>query len=108
MTGNATTRLCALVGVLEGERKAEHTANHPLDPSKMLPLADVVLLVADADPGAMVFRYTAYGDAGGDTWHPSIEDAQQQLAEEYGEALAPWFHVPDDVEDPHVFVVKYA
>jgi hypothetical protein len=102
------TRLFALVGVPEGERKAAHTAGYPLDPSQMLPLADVVLLVADAEPGAMVFRYTTEGETAGDTWHPSVDAAQQQLLDEYGEALAPWFRVADDVEDAHAFVIRYA
>jgi len=102
------TRLFALVGVLEGERKVAQTAGHPLDPSQMLPLADVVLLVADDEPGAMVFRYSTTGETGGDTWHLTVAAAQEQLLEEYGEALAPWFRVPNDVQDPHAFVIRYA
>lgn len=108
MADRCTTRLFALVGVPDGERKAAHTAGHPLDPSQMLPIPDVVLLVADAEPGAMVFRYTLSGETAGDTWHSSVADAQQQVLEEYGEALAPWFRVPVDVLDAHTFVVRYA
>ena len=71
------TRLLALIGVLPGERRATHTGKFPLIPEKMLPLADVVVLVADDDPGAMLFRYTAHGEFGGDTLHPTVEDAQE-------------------------------
>jgi hypothetical protein len=101
-------RLVALIGVIEGERQATHTANHPLDPSKMLPVADVILLVADADPGAMLFRYTAHGEFGGDTWHPSVEAAREQAGEEYGDALGQWMEVPEESADPHAFAVKWA
>ncbi|HKG96121.1 MAG TPA: hypothetical protein VKA84_29680 [Gemmatimonadaceae bacterium] len=102
-------RLMALVGVIEGERRATHTAGYPLDPSKMLPLADVVVLVPDDDgPGAMLFRYTAHGEVAGDSWHPAVEEARRQAAEEYGEALQGWETVPDDQPDAHLYAVKVA
>jgi len=98
----------ALVGALSGERRTEHTTGHALDPEKMLPLADVVLVVADDDGGAMLFRYTAHGELAGDTWHASVADAQEQAAYEYGDALVPWMEVPDDVADAHAFAIRYA
>src|SRR5215217_5292984 len=76
-----TIRRVALIDVLSGERRATHTAGFPTDPSQMLPVADVVLLVADEDPGAMLFRYTAFGEAGGDSWHPLVEAALEAAAE---------------------------
>ncbi|MDF1502485.1 hypothetical protein [Roseisolibacter sp. H3M3-2] len=103
----ARTRAIALIGVPD-ERRAPHTASFPLAPEKMLPDADVVLLVADDDPGAMLFRYSAYGELAGDTWHPSADDARGTAAEEYGDALQPWVEVPDDVADAHHFAVRYA
>jgi hypothetical protein len=103
----ARTRAIALIGVPD-ERRAPHTASFPLDPAKMLPDADVVLLVADDDPGAMLFRYSAYGEMAGDTWHPSVADARVQAGEEYGDALQPWVEVPTDVADAHHFAVRYA
>lgn len=111
MTEPTRTRAIALVGASAAERHATHTTGFPLDPAKMLPDADVVLLVAgeDADaPGAMLFRYTAYGEVGGDTWHPTESDAREQAAEEYGDALGAWLDVPDDVTDAHAFAVQYA
>jgi hypothetical protein len=98
----------ALVGALARERRAVHTAGFPLDPEKMLPLADVVLVVADDDAGAMLFRYTAHGEFGGDTWHATVAEAQEQAAYEYGEALVPWTEVPSDVTDAHAFAIQYA
>jgi hypothetical protein len=98
----------ALVGAMTGERRAAHTAGFPMDPTKMLPVADVVLLVADDEPGAMLFRYTTDGEFGGDTWHATVAEAQEQAAYEYGDALIPWIEVPSEVVDAHAFAVQYA
>ena len=108
MSESARTRALALVGAMEGQRRAAHTAGFPLDPAKMLPAADVVLVVADHEPGAMLFRYTVHGEFGGDTWHPSVAEAREQAVYEYGEALGEWMDVPDEFADPHEFAVKYA
>ena len=73
----------------------------------MLPMPDVLLLVAEPR-GAMLFRYTAYGELGGDTWHASVAEAQKQAEFEYAEALLPWIDVPQDVSDAHAFAIAYA
>lgn len=101
-------RWVALVGALTHERRAAHTAGFPLDPEKMLPVADVVLVVPDDDGGAMLFRYTAHGDFGGDTWHANFAEAQEQAAYEYGDALIAWLEVPSEITDAHAFAVRYA
>ena len=110
MTASAHTRSIVLVGSLGGDRKATHTGGHQaISEEKMLPVADVLLLIADDDPGAMLFRYTTAGEFGGDTWHPSVEQAQAQAVYEYGDALlVPWMPVPEDVADAHHFAVQYA
>lgn len=103
------TRYVALVGALAGERQMAQTAGFPLDPARMLPVADVVLLVADDEgPGTMLFRYTAYGELGGDTWHPSFDSARHQASDEYGIALGEWLAVPDEIADAHAFAIGYA
>jgi hypothetical protein len=56
MTPPNRTRSLALVGPLAEQRRVTQTAGFPIDPSKMLPLPDVVLLITDDDPGAMLFR----------------------------------------------------
>ena len=108
MTQARRSRQLALIGPISGERRAAHTAGYPLAPEKMLPEADVVLLIAGDDPGAMLFRYTAHGEYGGDTWHATVADARDLAAHEYGASLGEWVDVPDDVEDPHVYAVRYA
>ena len=108
MALHAKTRMVALVGPLNGERHAVHTMNHPMNPDEMLPVPDVVLLVSEDDRSAMVFRYTAYGEFGGDTYHPSVEDAKDETEAEYADALLEWEDVADDVGDAHAFAVRYA
>ena len=108
MSDLTRTRLLALVGANEGKRWAAHTGSRALDERTMLPSADVLLLVAGPDPDAMLFRYTAYGDVGGDTWHASLSDAKEQASDEYGDALLPWEEVPEDVDDAHGYVIQYA
>jgi len=104
------TRSIALIGAMTGERRAFHTGGHQaISEEKMLPVADVLLIMADDDPGAMLYRYTAHGELGGDTWHESTEDARSHAAFEYGEALLlPWMDVPEEVADAHLFASEYA
>lgn len=108
MTAVDRTRWMALIGAMSRERVAAHTGGFPLDPEKMLPVADVVLVVPDEDGSAMLFRYTAHGELGGDTRHGSVAEAKESAAEEYGEALIGWREVPDEIADAHTFAVKYA
>jgi len=102
------TRMIALVGPLASERRAVQTSGFPLDPEKMLPVADVVLLVVGKEEGAVLFRYTAHGDFAGDTFHSNAEEALDQAASEYDDALGQWLTVPDEITDPHAFAVQYA
>jgi hypothetical protein len=102
------TRLLALIGVSDGQGRAAPAGAEPLDAAKTLPAADVILLVADGGPDAMLFRYTAFGEIGGDSWHLTVADAQEQASEEYGDALLPWEEVPDEVADAHAHAVGCA
>lgn len=104
---HARTRLVALVGPVTGDRHAVHTTDHPLDPDQMLPVADVVLLVED-EASAMLFRYTAHGEFGGDTLHSTVDEAKDQAADEYEDALMDWEEVPADIGDAHLFAIRYA
>jgi hypothetical protein len=102
------SRRIALVGPLEGKRRAVHTSGYPLDPEDMLPEPDVLLLVDQGDDGCMLFRYTAHGEFGGDTPHETATQAEAQAEMEYGEALLDWMDVPAEVTDAHLFAVRYA
>ena len=99
-------RRVALVGPI-GRRLAVHTGGFPLAPDRMLPDADVVVLVG-SDKEAMLFRYSAHGELCGDTPHGTVEEAMHQAELEYGEALFPWMDVPSDVKDAHHFAIQYA
>lgn len=101
-------RIC-LVGPLNTERRAVHTAGYPIKPEDMLPVADVLLIVDDGRGDCMLFRYTAHGELAGDTPHESAVEAEGHAELEYGDALlVPWMEVPDDVADAHAFAVRYA
>jgi hypothetical protein len=101
-------RRLALVGPVGDRRISVHTGGYPLAPDRMLPDADVVVLVGDPKEGAMLFRYSAHGELCGDTPHSSVAEAEHQAAIEYGEALFPWIEVPVDVTDAHAFAIHYA
>jgi hypothetical protein len=101
-------RTLALVGPLDAHRRVTHTAGFPIDPSKMLPAPDVVLLIADEDTTAMLFRYTAHGEFAGDTLHPSVDAAREHAIYDYSDALGEWVDVPDVAEDAHAFAIQYA
>jgi hypothetical protein len=108
MTQPNRTRSLALVGPIEGQRRVTQTAGFPIDLTQILPAPDVVLLIADADPGAMLFRYTAHGEFSGDTWHPSVDAAREHAIYDYSDALGEWVDVPDEVKDAHAYAVQYA
>ncbi|HEX6052420.1 MAG TPA: hypothetical protein VFZ21_24315 [Gemmatimonadaceae bacterium] len=102
------TRSLALVGPLDAHRRVTQTAGFPIDPSKILPAPDVILLIADADKSAMLFRYTTHGEFAGDTWHPSVDAAREHAIYDYSDALGEWIDVPGEVEDAHAFAIQYA
>jgi hypothetical protein len=101
-------RRMALIGPVGDRRISVHTGGYPLAPDRMLPDADVIVLVGDAKEGVMLFRYSAHGELCGDTPHSSVTEAEHQAAIEYGEALFPWLEVPEEITDAHAFAIQYA
>ena len=108
MTDLNRVRLVALVGPISGERQMVHTMGYPIDPAKLLPLPDVLLLESNEGSGVMLHRYTAQGELAGDTWHETIADAKRQAIFEYRDAVGRWFEVPDDITDAHAYAVQCA
>jgi hypothetical protein len=101
-------RRVALIGPIGDRRVSVHTGGFPLAPDRMLPDADVIVLVGKMNEDAMLFRYTAHGELCGDTPHSSVPEAERQAILEYGDALFPWMEVPGDVTDVHAFAIQYA
>jgi hypothetical protein len=63
------------------------------------------LLVNDERPdGIFLWRNTAGGDFAGDTWHPSVDEAREQAAYEFGPDLT-WSPIPETESDPIAFAV---
>jgi hypothetical protein len=65
------------------------------------PVADILVLEMGTvdEQGVFLYGYTATGEFCGDTWHQSIEDAQDQAACEFGYALGEWEEVPSGIDD---------
>jgi hypothetical protein len=61
------------------------------------PVADVLVLEATDEQGVVLYRFTTEGVFCGDTWHETIEDAGDQAAYEFGDAVGPWHEIPPDV-----------
>ena len=72
-----------------------------------MPFPEVVL-IEGYEEGCMLYRYRGDRTFCGDTWHQSLEDAQEQCSYEYGEALGPWVPVPASVPDAHGFAIASA
>lgn len=67
------------------------------DQRESLPPTAVVFLVFD--DGWYVERYGADGSFAGDTWHPSRDEAEHQVAYEFDGTSAVWIEVPPDIQD---------
>src|SRR5256885_693096 len=70
-----------------------------------LPRPQILVATSASDTGVMLDRYTATGEAAGDTWHENMEDAKQQADFEYGDAVGEWREVPDVVADAVAFAL---
>jgi hypothetical protein len=71
----------------------------------LMPNPAVVLL----EPGpqsAMVYRYTASGAFGGDSWAEDVAAAKRMVALEYGSALHPWQPIPDAADDAVAYALS--
>ena len=71
-----------------------------------LPSARLLLIQRDSPEGVELVRFSASGDFGGDTWHPTVQEAIDQAAFEFGGSVRDWERLPDDVEDPVVWVTQ--
>lgn len=68
--------------------------------------APALVAIEEKPDGVFLFRFTADGQVVGDTWHMTLEEAQQQAQFEFGDLLSDWRSVPADVEDLVAFGLK--
>jgi hypothetical protein len=73
-----------------------------------LPIANVVVIEQEVDGSAAVNRYTADGEFAGDTWHPSLDEAFEQVGFEFGEGLGLVQVIPDGVKDAKGYALARA
>ena len=66
---------------------------------KKMGVAASVTIEEKAD-GVFLYRLAADGQIVGDTWHMSIEEAQQQACYEFGDLLDNWQTESKQEEDP--------
>ena len=105
-----TVRLIARLGQHEGPFESLHSwwSGPGTEPIPM-PRPDVLLLEGDEFGHAMLYRYTAGGEFGGDTWRERVEMAKHAAAYEYGEAVVgPWKAMPESESDAHGFAIRNA
>ena len=108
---NALTRLMARVTNRSTDPKVKHYRGLPPELTggkdlRELLEAPVLLVIEKEVDGVFLFRFTAAGQVVGDTWHRTVEEAQQQARFEFGESLSNWISVPADVEDVVSFGLK--
>lgn len=53
-------------------------------------------------------RVRRFAASSGDTWHPSLASAREQVGFEHEDAIGEWIHVPKHVDDAHVYAIRYA
>lgn len=92
-------------------RTVRHARGFPTDlsrdfeESQEMSQPDVLVIEDRSDAGVFLSRLTLNGEACGDTWHQSVDDARYQAEFEYGEAVGEWRSVPSGVSDPQGFAV---
>ena len=97
----------AIVGPITDRRQTIHSWASQQGAKRFMAFPDVVLTEGDS-ASMMPYRYRCDGEFCGDTWHASLEDAQNQAQYEYGEALGQWRRVPPDVADTHQHAIALA
>jgi hypothetical protein len=111
-TKTRSNRFFATVRAAVLHPRTRHTLGFPPELTRVtngapqLPSPDVLVIEEECEGNVFLYRMTRSGEAGGDTWHQSINDAKHQAEYEYGDVLGEWKVVPDDVLDARDFAVK--
>lgn len=100
-------RCVAWVGRVSHTPRTRHTLHRGGGAAELMAAAQLVLIEAEFDGSAQIYRYALDGELAGDTWHQTLGEAEEQLMFEYGNALGPWTKVPQQVADAHAFVVEW-
>ena len=69
---------------------------------EQMPTASVLVIEDGSDGAFFLYRFSADGRFGGDTWHPNVEEAKEQAVFEFGELLSDWVSIPSDIKDEAV------
>jgi hypothetical protein len=75
------------------------------DTRARLPIPLIIAVLTKPD-GIFLERFDETGGDAGDSWHQSIEEAEEQAREEYGESVGVWTPVPESEEDVFAFGLR--
>jgi hypothetical protein len=78
----------------------------PTGDCQKLPHPDVVVLLECADGAAFLYRITAEGTFGGDTWRATLADGLDQAGYEFALHPSAWVEIPEDVGDPVAYAIQ--
>jgi hypothetical protein len=102
-------RLFAFVRRSKAAPKVRHYVGLPpaitgseIDDSQLFPPTRLVIIDVASD-GTYLFRFDADGNAFGDTWHLSVDDAREQAAFEFEGLLGEWEPIPHEASDLRAF-----
>jgi hypothetical protein len=65
-----------------------------------------VLIIEERSDGIFLNRFAANGQAAGDTWHRSLDEAKEQAEMEFGGNISTWKEVPPEIDDPIPFALS--
>jgi hypothetical protein len=108
---DAPTRIAAKLSPSQLGTKVRHYAGTPPELTdgqetrrELQPAS--VLLIEPSESGVLLIRYAAGGKFAGDTWHPTVDEAKEQAAFEFGTLDLAWKEVPTAVNDIVAFVIS--
>ena len=73
---------------------------------ELLPLPAFLVIEPTPDEGVSLYRVDIDGAVVGDTWHPTLAEAQEQAEYEYPGCLGEWQDVPAEAVDAVAYGVS--
>ena len=85
--------------------KVRHAEGYPQEIGKTLPIPQV-LVINKLEESFFLNRYTSDGQYSGDTWHKSLNEAQQQAKYEYDLDLDEWENMETEYDQNAIISKK--
>jgi len=65
-----------------------------------------LLVITEESNGFLLTGYSVDGEYCGDTWHQTLEDAQDQAQYDHAGFVGPWNEIPAEIEIPAAFALE--